>query len=338
MNPHEHRDDSAKSAPPPPKQQHTLPAKLQGILIPFTTPFDAEDEVDLEALRANIRRWNKTGVAGYVALGSTGERVHLSEDERVRVIEAARESAPRETAFVAGVGAHSTRETLREAASAQRAGADALLVITPHFYRGAMTQEALYEHYLKVADAARAPVVLYNIPQNTGVSFAPETVARLAEHENVAGIKDSSGDMVNFVEMLRLAGRRDDFALTVGHASALFASLASGASGAILAAACVAPKLCVEIYRATRAGEHERALSLQERLLPVARAVTTRYGIGGLKRAMDLRGYAGGAARAPLKSPDEAARAEIARLVEETADFEAEASSSASTSSSSRES
>jgi 4-hydroxy-2-oxoglutarate aldolase len=292
-------------------------SKLHGILVPFTTPFRPDGEVDADGLRANLARWAETPLSGFVALGSTGERVHLDTSERARVVEAAREAVSASFVFVVGVGAHSTRLTIGEAREAARAGADALLVITPHFYRGAMSQEALYEHYVAVADDSPVPVVLYNIPQNTGVAVAPETVARLAEHENVAGIKDSSGDFVNFVEMLRLAGRREGFALMTGHASTLYASLCEGARGAILAAACVVPELCVEVYESFTAGEHARARDLQERLLPVARAVTTRYGVGGLKYAMSLRGYAGGRVRAPLHMPGEEARAEIARLLEE---------------------
>lgn len=309
----QHDETSAHARP----AARTLPAKLHGILIPFTTPFDPRGEVDARAVADNIRRWGRAGVAGYVALGSTGERAHLDEGERALVVEAARAAVPDGSAFVVGVGAHSTRGTVLEARRAAQAGADALLVITPHFYRASMTQAALYEHYRAVADASPVPVVVYNIPQNTGVAVAPETVARLAEHGNVVGLKDSSGDLVNFNEMLRAAGGREGFVLMTGHGGVLYPALAAGAGGAILAVACVAPELSVEIFRAHRAGEHERARALGRRLLPVARAVTTRYGIGGLKYALDLKGYAGGEPRAPLAMPGDEARAEIARLVEE---------------------
>ena len=307
-----------------PARRARLRANLHGILIPFTTPFDREGEVDPRALRENVGRWARTGVAGLVALGSTGERVHLSSEERLRVVEAARSSVGEGLSFLVGVGEHSTRGTIQDAKEAARAGADALLVITPHFYRGALTQSALYEHYAAVADASPAPLVLYNIPQNTGVAIAPETVARLAEHENIAGIKDSSGDMPNFMEMLRLAGGREDFVVMTGHGGLLYPSLAAGAGGAVLAVACVLPEMCVGVLRAARAGEHERARALQGRLLPVARAVTTRYGIGGLKFALDHVGYRGGEVRAPLAMPDDAARAEIKRLLAEVSEFHGE--------------
>lgn len=305
-----------------PKGQTTPPGsllveKLRGVLLPFPTPFDDREEVDAGAVRSNIVRWNGTGIKGYVALGSTGERVHLDERERAAVVEAARESTPDRLAFVVGVGDESTRGTISEARRAARLGADALLVITPGFYRGALTAEALFKHFSSVADASPAPVILYSIPQNTGVSVAPELAARLAAHENVIGIKDSSGDVLNLAETLRLAGPdREDFAVLTGHGGALYASLAAGARGAILAAGCAVPELCVEIFGAVAVGDHARALSLQKLLSPLARAVTVGYGVGGLKAALDLRGFSGGAVRAPLEGPNEEARQEIARLLE----------------------
>ena len=289
------------------------------MLVPFPTPFEADGGgVDARAVRENIGLWQRAGVAGYVALGSTGERVHLDSRERANLIEAARAHVPAGTPFVVGVGEQGTRGTIEECKLAARQGADALLVLTPHFYKGAMTQGALASHFEAVADSSHAPVILYNIPQNTGVALAPETVARLSGHENIAGIKDSSGDLVNFIEMIRLVGgRAEEFALMTGHAGVFHASLAAGARGGILAAACVMPRLCVEIYEAARSGDQARARESQRRLAPVARAVTVRFGIGGLKYALDLLGFGGGPVRAPLAAPDEEARREIARLLEE---------------------
>ena len=288
---------------------------MRGILLPATTPFGADGLIDARALSSNIERWNETGISGYVILGSTGERVHLEERESRDVIRAARECVPRERAFVVGVGGQGTRASVEDARRACAEGADALLVITPSFYRAAMTPAALAAHYETIADASTVPVVLYNIPQNTGVALSPETVARLAAHENICGIKDSSGDMVNFVEMLRLSSA--DFAVLTGHASLLYAALSGGAQGAILAAACVAPEVAMRIARLVEQGEHVEARELQRRFTPLARAVTTRFGIGGLKYALDLCGYAGGEVRAPLAQPDEAARREIERVLAE---------------------
>src|SRR3954469_938683 len=272
-----------------------MPERLRGVLLPFPTPFGEDGGVNASALRSNIDLWNGAGVAGYVALGSTGERVHLDARERAAVVETARESVPREMSFVVGVGEQGTRGTIEECGSAARQGADAVLVLTPHFYKGALTQMSLASHFEAVADSSPVPVILYNIPQNTGVALTPETVARLSAHENIAGIKDSSGDVANFVEMIRLVGgRAEEFALLTGHAGVFYASLASGAVGGILAAGCVLPRLCVEIYDAVRGGEHERARESQRRLASVARAVTVRFGIGGLKYALGLLGFEGG--------------------------------------------
>jgi 4-hydroxy-2-oxoglutarate aldolase len=289
--------------------------RLRGILLPCTTPFTESGVVDTRALGRNIARWNETGISGYVILGSTGERVHLDEREVLEVVGAARASVPQHLAFVVGVGQHGTRQSIAEARRAAELGADAVLVITPHFYRAAMTPAVLADYYESIAESSPAPVVLYNIPQNTGLALSPDVLARLSQHENIIGIKDSSGDMVNFVEMLRLAS--GEFAVLTGHASLLYAALSAGAQGAILAAGCVVPEVAVRITQLVEQGAHARALDLQRRFTPLARAVTTRFGIGGLKYALDLCGYVGGEVRAPLAMPDDAARREIARTLEE---------------------
>lgn len=273
--------------------------------------------MDHQALRANLLKWNETGIKGYVALGSTGERVHLSAAERARMIATARECVPERLAFIVGAGQQSVRGSVEDIREAAEAGADAVLVITPHFYRGAMTQDALFKFYRAVADEARVPLLLYSMPELTGVALAPETVARLGEHENIAGIKDSSGDVINLSETLRLVPER--FAVLTGNGASLYAALAAGVCGAILAVGCVAVREVLAIYEAVRRGEHERARHLQEKLTPLALAVTRRYGVGGLKSALDMIGYAGGHVRAPLEDASETARQEIARLLEEAA-------------------
>ncbi|HEV2763551.1 MAG TPA: dihydrodipicolinate synthase family protein [Pyrinomonadaceae bacterium] len=295
--------------------------RLRGVLLPFPTPFDDDEQFDARALRANIERWNRAGVAGYVALGSTGERVHLDDREYTEVVEAAREAVPRELLMLAGAGQHSTRASVRETQQAARAGADAVLLIAPHFYRSAMTTDALFRHYEQVADASPVPVVVYHIPQNTGVALAPELVARLAAHPNVVGVKDSSGDLLNLNETLRLVSETpqlppEKFAVLTGHGGIFYHALAAGARGGILAVACAAPRLALAIQRAFERGEHARALEMQRRLAPLAKAVTVRFGVGGLKAALDLAGYVGGRVRAPLAMPGEEARRELARLLE----------------------
>lgn len=296
--------------------------RLGGIMLPFPTPFERDGRVDAQGLRANLLKWNECGIDGYVALGSTGERVHLEERECLEVIETAREVVPDSMAFIVGAGQQSTHATISEARRFAQAGADALLVITPNFYRAAMTQARLIKHYLTIADASGVPVVLYSMPELTGIALAPETVARLSEHPNIIGIKDSSGDVINFAETLRLVP--EDFAVLTGNGALLYAALSAGARGGILAVGCVAFDECLAIYRAQRNGEHARAARLQRKLTPLARAVTVRYGIGGLKAALEIKGYAGGDVRAPLEGAGDEARAEIARLLEESASALAE--------------
>jgi len=287
---------------------------LGGILLPFPTPFGPGGDIDEQALNSNIKKWNQTGVIGYVALGSTGERVHLEEHECARVIELARAAVPDNLAFIVGAGQKSTRGTINEVRAAATAGAEAVLVITPHFYRRAITQDALAGHYAAVADTSPVPVILYSVPDLTGIAIAPETVAKLSEHPNIIGIKDSSDDRARLGQTIRLV--TDDFAVLTGNGTVLYEALRSGARGAILAVGCVDPRQCIAIFAAVSVRDYERARALQEKLTPLTRAVTTRFGIGGLKAAMDLVGYHGGFVRAPLPAPEEAAREEIAQLLE----------------------
>jgi len=288
---------------------------LKGILLPVTTPFVHDGALVLDALRANLSRWTTTGVAGYVLLGSTGERVHLDDREYLEVIETARAAVPDDLAFIAGAGQQSTPVTINEIKKAARAGADAVLVITPYFYRSAITQETLVNYYTAVADASPIPVLLYSMPPLTGIKIEPETVARLSEHANIIGVKDSSNDVAGFRETVDLCS--SEFAVLTGNGTVLLDALRAGATGAILAVGCAVPEICVEIFSAFNAGEEEHATLLQAKLTPLATAVTTRFGIGGLKAALDLAGYHGGSVRAPLRAPDEAARREIAALLEE---------------------
>jgi 4-hydroxy-2-oxoglutarate aldolase len=288
---------------------------LSGILLPITTPFAAGEEIDVVGLATNIKRWNGTGIGGYVVLGSTGERVNLDEREYLQVIESARSAVPQQLVFIAGAGQQSTRGTIDEITRAARAGAEAVLVITPHYYRSAISQDALVMHYTAVADASPLPLILYSMPDLTGIKIAPETAATLSEHPNIIGIKDSSADVAQLAETVKLVPR--DFAVLIGNGTVLCEALQAGARGGILAVGCVVPELCLEIWRAIHAGDVQRASELQEILTPLARAVTKTYGIGGLKSAIDLVGLVGGAVRAPLTRPGEAAVAEIAKLIAE---------------------
>jgi 4-hydroxy-2-oxoglutarate aldolase len=286
---------------------------LTGLLLPVTTPFKVDEAIDLAGLTANIQRWNSAGVTGYVALGSTGERANLDEREYLQVLETARGATPETLTFIAGAGQQSTRGTISEVERAAASGADAVLVITPSFYRSAITQAALIDYYTAVADAAKIPVLLYSMPDLTGIVIEPETAARLGQHPNIIGMKDSSNDVERFSRTVQMVGK--DFAMMIGNGTVFAEALRAGARGGILAVGCCAPEICLEICHAFQANETDRATQLQDRLTPLARAVTKTYGIGGLKTAMEMAGYVGGSVRAPLRRPNAEAVAEIKQLL-----------------------
>lgn len=293
--------------------------ELRGVLLPLPTPFNSDGDVDEAALRSNIQRWNSCGIDGYVILGSTGERVNLDEAESFRVIELLRSEFPERPdrshrpAFIVGAGQQSTYGTIKEIKRISHA-ADAVLVITPHFYRSAITQQTLTDHYRAVADASPVPLILYSMPALTGIKIEPETAARLSAHQNIIGIKDSSADIAGLRETIRIVQK--DFAVFTGNGTVFCAGLRAGARGGILAVGCVAPALCLAIYASVNEGDTKRAERLQAALTPLATAVTTKFGIGGLKAALEMRGYAGGWPRSPLQAPDEAARTEIKSCLE----------------------
>jgi len=286
---------------------------LNGLLLPITTPFTAGEDIDLAGLTANIKKWTDAGVNGFVLLGSTGERVNLDESEYVQVIEALRAAVPKALTFIVGAGQQSTRGTAKEIERAAAAGAEAVLVITPSFYKSAITQDALVKHYRGLADASPVPVILYSMPDLTGIRIEPETAARLSEHPNIIGMKDSSNDLAKFGETVNQVGQ--DFAMMIGNGTVFSEALRAGARGGILAVGCAVPDLCLEIYRAVQSNDVAHASALQEKLTPLARAVTKTYGVGGLKSAMEMAGYVGGTVRAPLRLPNEEARAEIKSLL-----------------------
>jgi len=292
-----------------------MPINLSGLLLPVTTPFTADESVDSNGLTSNIENWNGIGVAGYIVLGSTGERVNLDEREYLQVIETARKAVPDSMTFIVGAGQQSTRGTIAEIKEAAHAGAEAVLVITPHYYRSAITQQALVDHYSAVAEASPIPIILYSMPDLTGIKIEPETAARLSEHQNIVGMKDSSNDIAEFADAVRMTGK--DFAMMIGNGTVFSEALQAGARAGILAVGCCAPQICLDIYQAVQAADIDRANALQEKLTPLARAVTKTHGIGGLKAALDMVGYVGGAVRAPLTAPNTEARAEIETLIRE---------------------
>lgn len=288
---------------------------LAGVFPPIPTPFDAQGEVDHQALTRNLQRWNDYELAGYVVLGTNGEAVYLSRDERQRVWETARQAIPAGKLMIAGTGLESTRETIALTRLAAQAGADAALVVTPHYYGSKMTPEALVRHYYAVADASPIPILIYNVPGNTHVDMDPATIARAAQHPNLIGIKDTAGNITKLADTVRLTG--PGFQVLAGSAGFFLAALALGAVGGVLALANIAPEQSLNIYRLFQSRRWEEAADLQRRMIPVNAAVTTRFGIAGLKAALDMLGYYGGPVRPPLLDLNEADRAALRAILVE---------------------
>jgi 4-hydroxy-tetrahydrodipicolinate synthase len=285
---------------------------LRSMFVPMPTPL-RDGEVLTAAIAGNVRRWIASGLGGIVALGTNGEAVLLDEDESVRVVEAARAEVPRDRVLIAGAGHESTRATIAAARRLAAAGADAVLVKTPYTYRNHVPAAGLIAHYTAVADASPVPVLLYNFPASTGVNLAPETVAVLARHPNVAGMKETSTDGAQFADLAAVVPER--FTLLCGAAPGVFPALCAGATGAIVAVAAILPSLCLQLLADVRDGRYDEARAIQHRITPLARAVTTTYGIPGLKAALDLAGFTGGDPRPPLMPVSDDTRERIRTLL-----------------------
>ncbi|HSB07450.1 MAG TPA: dihydrodipicolinate synthase family protein [Thermodesulfobacteriota bacterium] len=286
--------------------------KLSGVLPPITTPFQ-DGEVALDRLKENFQKWNQTGLSGYLVLGSNGEAVYLNEKEKIGVIEASRESIPASKLMMVGTGMESTQETIQFTNQSAKMGADCALVVTPSYFKGSMKPQVLHDHFIAVAEKSRIGILLYNVPQFTGINMEPELVARLSEHPNIVGIKDSSGNIGQLSEIIHLS--QEGFAIFVGSAPVFFPALCVGAVGGILAVANAVPGECVQIHHLYMKKKLDEAKQLQFRLTPLAKGVTTKYGIGGLKMAMDLAGYFGGDPRPPLKKQGQEVKEELKQLL-----------------------
>jgi 4-hydroxy-2-oxoglutarate aldolase len=271
---------------------------FRGVFPPIPTPFDAAGDVDHRALVENLERWNRYALAGYVVLGSNGEGVFLSEEEKVSVWETARGAIPSDKLLIAGTGCESTRQTVHLTLQAAAAGANAALVVTPHYYGPKMTDSSLVQHYQAVADSSPIPILIYNVPKFTNVNMTAAAVARAASHPNIVGIKDTSGNITQLADTVRQANA--EFQVLAGSASFFFAGMAVGAVGGILALANVAPQKSLDLYGLFKAGKWDEAAELQRQVIPVNSAVTARFGIAGLKAALDMLGYHGGPVRPPL--------------------------------------
>ena len=286
---------------------------LQGIFPPLATPFDAAGALDLRAFEANLDAYAAHDLGGYLVLGSNGESPYLDDDEREKLVRAARQRAGRKTLLV-GTGQESTRATIAFTRKAADLGADAALVLTPNYYKSQMTVEALRRHFEAVADASPIPILLYSVPAFTGLAFAPGLAATLSGHPRVTGMKESSGDLSLLGRIISAVPSR--FEVACGSAPVLYPALCIGANAGIVAVSCCAPAVAVALYRAFAEGDHARARRLQDVVTPLGLAITATYGVSGLKAAIDLAGLHGGHVRAPLLPLGDGPRQEIKGLLE----------------------
>lgn len=286
---------------------------LSGIFPPLPTAFNSKQELQTSSMNQNIKTLSNYGLSGFLLLGSNGELVMLSENEKIKVYNECREAIPKSKLMIAGTGGQSTLETIRLTLASAKAGADAALVLHPFYYKGLMTKEALRKHYFEVADASSIPIIIYNMPANSGMDLDAETIAMLSKHENIIGLKDSGGNITKMGDIKRMIA--PDFQIIAGSAGFLLPALSIGAIGGILALANIAPDKCLKIYHEYLNGETGKAREIQLNMIPVNTMVTRGMGIPALKYAMDHLGLYGGPSRNPIQELSESQKAIVEEMI-----------------------
>jgi 4-hydroxy-2-oxoglutarate aldolase len=285
---------------------------LSGIYPPLTTPF-INDELSIEMLQKNLRRYERKNLSGYVLFGSNGESAFLTREEKLQIVSVVREQTKK--VLIAGTGSDSIKETISLTNQAAENGADYALIITPSFFKSEMKHHTFINYYLKIADSVMMPIIIYNVPKFTAVNIEVETVLELSSHPNIIGLKDSTENPSRISEIV--SNVNSEFKVIVGTASVLYSGLLSGAVGGILALANITPDECLQIYNLTREKNYSKALEVQNRMIPVNKAVTSKFGVAGLKAAMDLIGYFGGPPRLPLVPLNEAQLIELKLILKQ---------------------
>lgn len=286
---------------------------FKGIYTPIVTPFDANEQINYEYLKHNLDIWGKTDLDGIVVLGSNGEFVYLNQEEKLELVKFVKENFNPEKKIIVGTACESTKETIALSEKMAELGADAVLLLPPNYFKGGMKEDVLYKYYTDVADAISIPVMIYNMPGNTGINLSSALVAKLSKHPNIVGIKDTSGNIVQISEIVR--DTDDDFAVFAGNAGYLLPALAVGARGATLALANIMPEECCRLVSLFKEGKLDEARELQLKLIEINFAVTGKFGVAGLKHALDLLGYKGGQPRRPLVPASDDAKKVIEELL-----------------------
>jgi dihydrodipicolinate synthase/N-acetylneuraminate lyase len=272
---------------------------LKSIVPPLVTPFDESGAVRYDAFERNFDNYFAAGIRGYLVLGSNGESVYLEHSEKLKLIELARKRVPSSMMLLAGTGVESTHATIELTKEAAGCGVDAVLVKNPFYYKSQMTFDVYYAHYSAVADASPVPVVIYNVPVFTGISMEARLIIELAKHPNIVGLKESSGD-VRLISEVVWNTPGEKFSVLAGAAPVLYPNMMAGARGGIVALACAAPKAMLLLYQAVAHSNYTRAAEVQRIIATAAAAVTSKYGIAGLKAGMNLEGFDAGLPRRPL--------------------------------------
>lgn len=286
---------------------------LRGVFTPIVTSFDSDGRLAHDRMAANLERWHQTGLKGYIVLGSNGEWIFLDETERREVLKTARQAIPRDKLMIAGTAAESTLHTLTMTEKAASIGADAAIIVNPSYYKGQMTPPVLAAYYRAVADRSPIPIVIYNLPPATGMDLAADLLVELSSHPNIIGVKDTGGNMAKMGETVRRAD--PSFQVLAGSANFFYPSLSLGVTGGILALANIAPEASVALFDLFHSGRIAEGQELHLRMLPVNLAVTSRWGIGGLKAAMDFLGFYGGPPRLPLQPLGDDQRQELQTIL-----------------------
>ncbi|NLN83094.1 MAG: dihydrodipicolinate synthase family protein [Firmicutes bacterium] len=288
--------------------------QFKGIYAPIATPFNG-DSIDWPGLKKNLDFYNQSKLAGLVVLGSNGEFALLNRKEKLELIAFVREHLSKDKKMIAGTGCETTQEVIDLSNECADLGADAALIVNPWYYKGSYNDAVLANHFTKIANQVKMPIMLYNMPRNTSISMSANLIAQLAQHPNIVGVKDSGGDIVQITNIIRLTPA--NFSVFAGSGSFLYPTLAMGGVGGTLAIANILPDFCADLAAAAQAGQHEKAVSMQKKIMELNAAVTSKYGIPGLKKAMDLIGLVGGTPREPLLPVDEGKTADIKRLLAE---------------------
>lgn len=272
---------------------------LSGIFPPVTTPFNEDETIAYDRLEENMKRWNSVPLKGYLVQGSNGEYKFLSDEERVEMVRRVKKAAASGKLVIAGSGCESTQATIQMTQKMADAGAHAVLVVTPLYYKASMTNDAMTSHFSKVADSSPVPVILYNVPWNSGIDLSPDVVVKLASHPNIIGLKESGGD-VSKIAWMAYRTRNVDFQYLAGSAGFMLPGYSVGCVGSMSALATVLPEEVCKLDQLFRQGDMKGAMLLQQKLVGPNAAVTKMFGVAGLKSAMDDLGYFGGPTRLPI--------------------------------------